>query len=242
MYLQIASILVPSLITLIVPFLTYLWLARRMARYQTQLSKDIEHYKIDLSKELEHYKADISKELESHKLQLQAAFQTKLYEFQTRYSWLHQKRAEAIVKLYELLARVHTDLQRWSAPGDHAITKPANEFFKDAQAHITEMTAFFDEKRILFHGEEIASRVIEMITKTTALYSSHPDIEYAKEFDRKTANFLKEHSYEMTRQYINPLMARLRGELLKLLEAETPSHNPSQSIEQQAARSTTRPG
>jgi hypothetical protein len=194
-----------------------------MADYQAGLSKEMADYQSVLNRGLEDHKKDINKELKIHELQLQSAFQTRFYEYQTRYSWLHQKRAEAIVELYGRLARVHTDLQRWSAPGDHAMTKPANEFFKDAQTHLTEMTGFFDEKRIFFHGEEIASRVIEMIGKTRILYDLHPDIEHAKEFDPGIVNFLKEHSYETIRQYINPLMAQLRGMLLKLLEAETPS-------------------
>jgi uncharacterized membrane-anchored protein YhcB (DUF1043 family) len=82
---EIAKIAVPSLVALIVPFVTYRWLTRRMADYQTILSKEIEDYKKDISKELENYK-----------FQLQSDFQTKFYEFQTRYSLFHQKQAEVM--------------------------------------------------------------------------------------------------------------------------------------------------
>src|SRR5688572_21050686 len=81
----------PTLAAVIVPILTYLWIAKR----------------------IEVYKTDLSKKLETHRSQLQADFQTRFYEFQTRYSWLHQRMAETIEKLYALLARVETDLQIW---------------------------------------------------------------------------------------------------------------------------------
>jgi hypothetical protein len=60
----------PTLAAVIVPVLTYLWLARRMARYQMQLNKDIEGYKIDLNKGLEDHKRDINKDIEHYKMGL----------------------------------------------------------------------------------------------------------------------------------------------------------------------------
>src|SRR5262245_60533391 len=84
-------IAIPSLISLIVPFITYRLITRKMADYKLQLNKDLEGYKHEL----------------------QSSFQTRFYEFQTRYSLLHQKKAEAIEKLYSLLVRVHKDLRTW---------------------------------------------------------------------------------------------------------------------------------
>jgi site-specific recombinase XerD len=155
----------------------------------------------------------------------QNSCQTKLYEFQTRYSWLHQQRAEAIVKLYELVARVYTDLLRWSATGTSGLTKPAEEFFYDAVDHVTEMSDFFDQKRIFFDDREIAGSVLKMIHNSKLLYSKHPDIEHAKEFSGELADSMKEEADQMIRQYITPVMVQLRGVFQKLLEAETPSHH-----------------
>src|SRR5262245_60481755 len=81
----------PNMAVVIVPIRTYLRIAKR----------------------IEVYKTDLSKKLETHRSQLQADFQTRFYEFQTRHSWLHQRRAETIEKLYALLARVETDLRIW---------------------------------------------------------------------------------------------------------------------------------
>ncbi len=168
----------------------------------------------------------LSRRMETHKTQLQATLQTKLYEFQTRYSWLHQQRAEAIVRLYELVARVHTDLLRWSAPGDRGLTKPAEEFFYDAVDHLTEMSDFFDQKRIFFDEKEIAELALKMIQNSKLLYSRHPDIESAKELIPEWADSMKEDADKMIRQYITPVMVQLRIELRKLLEAEAPNYQP----------------
>lgn len=93
-WLKVAGVVIPALTTYIVVRATH-GLARKMADYQTVLNK-----------ELEEHKRDISRGLEDHKFQLQSSFQTKFYEFQTRYSLLHQKRAEAIEKLFELFVMV----------------------------------------------------------------------------------------------------------------------------------------
>ena len=184
----------------IVPFLMYLWLARR----------------------IEHYKNGLSKEIEIHKSQLQTAFQLRFFQVQTRYSWIQQRRGEAIEKLYALLARVQVDLQRWSAPETGGLAKPAEECFKDTQEHLTALADFFDEKRIFFDDREISSHVLEMITTTQTLYNERPEIESSKEFSPQLADFLKENSDRLISQNIDPLMAKLRGMLLYLLETEAP--------------------
>src|SRR6266496_2187747 len=102
------SVLAPSLITGLFVVLVQILLAY-------WLSKVTERHKRDLSKEIEDYKKVIGKELEGYRIQLQAEFQTKFHEFQTRYSLLHQKRAEAIETLFALLAKVQNDLQVWAA-------------------------------------------------------------------------------------------------------------------------------
>lgn len=69
-WLRLASVAVPSIVALIVPVITYRLLMRKMANYQTQLSKDMADYQNQLSKGIEDHKKDISKELELYKLQL----------------------------------------------------------------------------------------------------------------------------------------------------------------------------
>jgi hypothetical protein len=204
------AIAVPAISAIAVALVTYMF-GRRMANRQKELSKELALYQSglqqSLNKDLENHKKEINRDLENHRFQLQSDFQVRLHQFQARFSWLHKERAEAIVKLYALVARVHTDLKRWSAPGTSGLTKPADEFLYDAVDHLTEMTDFFDQKRIFFDDEEIASRVMNMIYRTTTIYSQQPQ---------------KEIADQMIRQYITPLLVQLRGEFQKLLKAEEP--------------------
>ena len=80
-WVEIAKIAIPSLFTLGIGF----WLSRKTENYKKELSKEIEDYKKDISKDL--------------------------YEFQTKYSLLHQKRAEAIVEIYRLIATIEIKLK-----------------------------------------------------------------------------------------------------------------------------------
>ncbi|MCD9186825.1 MAG: hypothetical protein LUM44_10350 [Pyrinomonadaceae bacterium] len=104
------AILAPSIIVglsaIIVQILLAYWLSRKTADYQEKVSEKLETYKKDLSKEIEDYKKELNKELEGYKLQIQSDFQTKFYEFQTKYSLLHQQKAEAIKQIYGLLSEV----------------------------------------------------------------------------------------------------------------------------------------
>jgi hypothetical protein len=185
------------------------------------LSKEIEAYKIGLSKELENYKGDISKELEIHKLQLQSSFQTRFYEFQTRYGWLHQRKAEAIEELFRLAARVQNDLQIGISSSHDLRNQTEDEYYKEAEAHFQEMINFFDEKRIYF-DKETSDAVLSIVEITRAVYDQHrgsvrhikasPELELAL---KQTAASLIDH--------LHVFMDFLDYRFRKLLEAETPS-------------------
>jgi gamma-glutamylcyclotransferase (GGCT)/AIG2-like uncharacterized protein YtfP len=89
-WLELAKILVPSLVALIVPILAAVW-----------LSKKTENYKAELS-------AKFQKEIESFK----SALQLENYEYQTRYSLLQQQKAKAVGELYELISKTEIALEK----------------------------------------------------------------------------------------------------------------------------------
>jgi hypothetical protein len=190
----------PTLAALIVPFLTYYLVGKRMGRY----------------------KGDISKELEIHKLQLQAAFQTKFYEFQTRYSWILQRRADAIEKLYVMLARVENDLQYWVTSNYDLRNQTEDEHYRTAEGHFQEMINFFDEKRIYF-DQETADEVLVIVKATRMIYDHHPKVQRTRDLVPELARALKQNAATLKDQNISPLMARLEARFKKLLEAEMPS-------------------
>jgi len=192
----------PTLAAVIVPILTYLWIAKR----------------------IEVYKTDLSKKLETHRSQLQADFQTRFYEFQTRYSWLHQRRAETIEKLYALLARVETDLQIWVSSLHELRNKTEDERYRTAEDHFQEMINFFDEKRIYF-DEETSESFFEMARATRVIFDHYTSVQWAGGSASEQASWLKQRAAQLKEQNVNPLMALLEARFRWLLEAETPSHH-----------------
>jgi hypothetical protein len=192
----------PTLAAVIVPILTYLWIAKR----------------------IEVYKTDLSKKLETHRSQLQADFQTRFYEFQTRYSWLHQRGAETIEKLYALLARVETDMRIWVSSLCESRKQGEDEHYRMAEDHFQEMINFFDEKRIYF-DEETSESFFEMVRATRVLYDHYTSVQWASGSASEQAGWLKQRAAQLKEQNINPLMALLEARFRRLLEAEMPSHH-----------------
>jgi hypothetical protein len=191
----------PTLAAVIVPILTYLWLAKR----------------------LEVYKTELDRKLETHRSRLQADFQTRFYEFQTRHSWLHQRKAETIEKLYALLARVETDLQIWVSSLHELREQTEDEHYRTAEDHSQEMINFFDEKRIYF-DEETSESFFEMVRATRVLYDHYTSVQWEGESASEQANWLKQRAAQLKEQNINPLMAILEDKFRKLLEAEDPDY------------------
>lgn len=192
----------PMLVALVVPYLTYRLLGRRIEQYKTVLSK----------------------ELENHKTQLQYAFRLKFYEFQTRYSWLHQQRAEAIVKLYSLLARVEGDLNVWINSSNELRSQTEVEHYRAAEGRFQEMVNFFDEKRIYFDPETIDA-VLVMVEATRKIYDEHSNVQWPQDRVPELASWLKQHSTILKEHNIDLVMALLEERFRRLLEAEAPSYD-----------------
>ena len=89
-WLELAKILVPSLVALIVPILAAFWLSRKTENYKAELTQKIQ------------------KEIESFK----SALQIENYEYQTRYSLLQQQKAKAVGELYELISKTEIALEK----------------------------------------------------------------------------------------------------------------------------------
>jgi hypothetical protein len=191
----------PTLAAVIVPILTYLRLAKR----------------------IEVYKTDLDRKLETHRSRLQADFQTRFYEFQTRHSWLHQRKAETIEKLYALLARGETDLQVWVSSLHELRNQSEDEKYKTAEDHFQEMINFFDEKKIYF-DEETSESFFEAARATRVIYDHYTSVQWASGSVSERAGWLKQRAAQLKEQNIKPLMALLEDKFRKLLEAEDPDY------------------
>lgn len=210
------AVLAPSLITgffvVLVQILLAYW-----------LSRVTERHKQDLSREIEDYKKVISKELEGYRIQLQAEFQTKFHEFQTRYSLLHQKRAEAIETLFALLAKVQNDLQVWAAWEVLSRKGTKLEWHVKTREDFQNLIDFYDEKRIYF-DVPIGTCVRAIVSTVESLLDSQGSIESLRESDPELAEQMRVSATSIMNDNIHPLMNRLEDRFKRMLAAEAPSY------------------
>jgi hypothetical protein len=161
----------------------------------------------------------ISLELENHKFELQSNFQKRFYEFQTRYNLFHQKRAEAIEKLFGFLAKVQNDLQYWAHYESLEITEPIDEFYVKMKVNLGELKNHFDQKRIYF-DEDIKKSTIQLVRTTYALLGAHDTIEQVRRTDRLSGQQLKAQAANIIGQHIHPTMRLLEERVKSILSAE----------------------
>jgi uncharacterized membrane-anchored protein YhcB (DUF1043 family) len=202
--LEIAKIAVPSLIALVVPLLTYLWLTQQMADYQTVLSKEIEDFKKDISKDL--------------------------HQFQTKFSLFHQRQANAIEELYSLLAKTENSLITVNAYLKY-VTK--NELASSAgknsepeqqfQENWQNLTIYFEEKRIFFDTdiEELVSDIINSIENSYKFssFSKYVENDFVK--SDKTSEQIWNLATELLETKIPATKEKLKQRFRQLLSPET---------------------
>jgi hypothetical protein len=221
-WLKVAGILVPSLITLIVPIVLYRRIIRKLADYQAHLNKELTLYQAELNRGVEDHQRFISRELEIHKFKLQSVIQTKFYQLQTRHSWLHQKRAEAIEKLFELLARVQNDLMVLNNWEVSSRLETKEEFYAKTRNDFTNLINFSDEKRIYF-GREVVERLKAIATAVENLLLGPMSLEYLNNSIPTDGELPKNQASKILDEGIHPLMSQLELIFKKILSAELPT-------------------
>jgi hypothetical protein len=174
-----------------------------------------------LSKKVADYQKGISKELETHRSKLQSEFQTSFYQFQTKYSLLHQKRAEAIERLFGLLARVEnnvTVLATWEGVGRSG---NKSEFYATTLDDFQNLIEFNLQNRIYFDPEVVDQ--VKILLQTLSPLLTGQDKEClstsAPGFGQKKADAAKS-----IKTITRPLMVRLEETFKALLSAEAPTH------------------
>jgi hypothetical protein len=125
------------------------WLARSFG--SQLLAKDLEKFKASLSSA----SSEASERLK-HQLQLVA------HEHQVRFSKLHERRAEVIANLYELLVEAQWAGQSFVSVIEMSGEPPKNEKYVTAMNAFAEFFRAFDKKRI-FLPEVLCSQLDEFL-------------------------------------------------------------------------------
>lgn len=144
------------------------------------LARDLEKHKSELSTKLEAERHKLTRDLEQFKRELDAI----LSERQTRFSLMHQKRAEIIAELYGMIPRAEESLRRMTAlmrmesPDKEVENKKKEGERAEAAKAYNALRDYFDRNR-LYLGEQAAKRCDELLSH---MKSAFFDFEYAKGF------------------------------------------------------------
>jgi hypothetical protein len=112
-------------------------------------------------RELEEHKARLQGELERSKLRMQNDLQLKFFEYQTRFSLLHQRQAEVIRDLYGMLGDAHEYIKHLANP-TFDITD--HKHAETTQAKYNTLAECFVKNRIYLE-EETCNRIDELLLK-----------------------------------------------------------------------------
>jgi len=112
-------------------------------------------------RQLERFKATLQAELEQSKLRTQNDLQIKFFEYQTRFSLLHQRQAEAIKDLYGLLGEAHEYIIHLVSP-TFDITDTAH--VETTRAKYNALAECFVKNRIYLE-EETCKRIDDLLLR-----------------------------------------------------------------------------
>lgn len=163
------------------------WLIRKL--FESSLQRDLERFKSEL--------------------------ELKRFEHQTRFSLIHQKRAEVLSNLYSRLARAKSllgDLVAIFQPGGQLLPekkKKAADSFNDASSYFFEHRIFLN-KTTAIQVEEVISAMREAFVAFDT--SQLENVEY-----RPDSTGLWMESYNNVRDKISPLLSELEMEFRKTL-------------------------
>jgi len=149
------------------------------------------------------FSSGLQRDLERYKKELDA----KQFEHQTRFSLIHQKRAEVISELYSRLAQSKTRLGELVAifqPGGQSLTekrKITAETYNDA-------CSYFQERRI-FLPEEIAENVDALLEAIREAFIEFDTAQMGNEEYKPDNTGLWIQSFNKVREKIPPLMKKM---------------------------------
>lgn len=159
----------------------------------------------------------LQRDIEKFKSQLEL----ERFEHQTRFSFIHQKRAEIVSGLYSRLARTKARL------GDLvAIFQPGGQTLPDKKRVVAEAyndaSSFFFENRIFF-TESTALKVEEVLDAMRGAFYAFDTAQRGNEDYKPDTSGLWMESYKNVKEKLPPLLSELEGqfrETLGIIEGE----------------------
>ena len=159
-------------------------------------------------------------EFAHYKIHLQSEADKAIFEFQTKYSMLHQQRSEVIAELYGILAKTNRKTQELTRPIQFAGGPTVAEKKKDTMDTNNNLIEFFSVKRIYF-SEELCKQIDDVLE---VLRSSIVDFDIAhvhgmhnSENYKADATGLWIKSWKDLQEKMPPLLRNLESDFRNIL-------------------------
>ena len=149
------------------------------------------------------FSSGLQRDLERYKRELDA----KQFEHQTRFSLIHQKRAEVISKLYARLSRAKARLGELVAiyqPGGQSLSEKR----KVTSEAYNEANSYFHERRI-FLPEEIAENVDAVLEAMRDAFVEFDTAQMGNEEYKPDSTGLWIQSFKKVQEKLPPLMKKM---------------------------------
>jgi|GEM_PF-4650461 len=111
-----------------------------------------------LSRDIKKYEANLKAEFELSKMRFDNELQTKLFEFQTKFSLYHQRRAEVIGELYGMLQEAVESVSALMSPSQSNDGRSLSEKYNETLEKCRTLREFFMKRRIYLE-EDICGRL-----------------------------------------------------------------------------------
>ena len=148
-------------------------LSRDREKFRADLSSkhdiEIERLRNDLSRDLEKFKADLSAKHDMEIERLRNDLRIAASEHETRFTRLHETRAEVIAELYKRLVHAHEAFDAYLSKVRFAGEPDDAQRIGEAARYAHELAGYFLEKRIYF-DEELCGDIDVAIQKLVNVF------------------------------------------------------------------------
>ena len=159
----------------------------------------------------QYFAASFNRDLESFKSELG----TKAFEYQKRFSLIHDRQAEVVAGIYSRLVRAQRLLARLVGmlqPGGQSLIQKQT----DVLAAFNVADEFFAENRIYFE-ESTAAQIDDVLRKMQDAYFKFDSSQFGNDQYKPDPSGLWKEAFEISRDAIPPLLKDLRREFKILL-------------------------
>jgi len=189
--------------------------------FRQLLARDIENHKAGLARDIETYKARLQAESEQTKIRLQNDLQIQLFEYQTRFSLLHTKRADVIIELYGMLTETHEWIREVVHPVQSVSDEVQVQRSTEAGEKFNTLMRFFQKHRP-YLDEDVCAQMDGVLKTMREAFTHYSHAQRIPEGRRVRSLEMWHAAYESLNNDVPPILKALERQFRRSLSADVP--------------------